>query len=1307
MHSNTLRTRCYRSAVLLAMLAIVSLAAQAQRTINDADRVTLHGNTHPLARAEFDRGSANAATAMNNMVLSLAVRQDAQAQLQQLLADQQNPSSPNFHKWLTPLEFGMRFGPTDQDIADATSWLKSQGFRIEEVANGRMWINFSGDVQKVQRAFQTQIHQFSVDGEMHHANTTDPTIPRALSGLVNGVVSLNDFPKKPNSTGTQLPPDFTAGNGAHFISPADFALIYNVNPLYNGAPAIDGTGQTIAIVGRSDINLADVQFFRSFFGLPSNDPVFINNGPDPGNLGGGEETEADLDVEWTGAVARNATIKLVISQSTLTTDGVDLSAQYIVDNNVAPIMTTSFGLCEAFLGTTGNGFWNNLWAQAAAEGITSFVAAGDSGAAGCDPTSSTLGSLQAVNGLSSTPNNISVGGTLFNEGTGTFWSTTNNPADQSSVLSYIPEVAWNESGATAGGSNLRSTGGGPSSIYPKPAYQAGPGVPADGLRDIPDVALTSGGHDGYLIIQGHTASASGLGVVGGTSAASPSFAGLMALVVQQTGSLQGNANPVFYQLGQNQAAGGAVVYHDITSGNNSVPGVTGFSAGAGYDMTTGWGSVDANALVTSWAASSIPDFGVVASPASQTVNQGSTTTYAVTVTAIAGYSNVVSLSVSGLPAGATPTFTPASVTGSGTSSLAISTASTTPAGSYALTITGTDGVLTHTASVTLVVNPVDFSLSATPAQQSIPIGGTANYTATVSAINGYAGTVSFSVSGLPAGATPAFSPASVTGSGSSSLSITTTVGTTPAGTYALTITGSDGVLTHSASVTLVVNAADFSLTATPITQTVLNGATASYTATVAALNGYAGTVSFSVSGLPAGATPTFTPASVIGSGSSSLSITTTAGTTPNGSFPLTITATDGVLTHSANVTLTVDNFFISAAPASQTIIQGQPTSYSVSLTTAAGYAGTVTFSVAGLPASALGTFSPASLTGSGTSTFNITTSLSTPVGTYPLTISASDGVSTQTASVTLVVNSAADFSLTISPSSQSVIAGQNIGYGVTVNGVNGFTAPVSLSISGLPAGATATFNPSTVSGSGLSSLSIVTAANTPGGSYTLTVTGTSGALVHNATTTLIVLAPDFSLSASPTSQEIIVGQNTSFAITQTALNNYQGTVSFTVSGLPSGATPTFSPASLTASGSTTLSITTSASTPPGTYPLTITGTDALTSHSISVTLVVDAVPTADFIISAPAAITVKRNSSGSETVTVTGISGFTGTVNLTISGVPSLVTATLAPTSVTGSGSSTLTFVVDHRAQQGVYHMTVTGTSGPLVHSTPVTLTVN
>ena len=1303
-HSCLITILCF-----LFVTGIFSSRAQAQRAIDDADRVTLHGNTHPLARAEFDRGSADAAMPMDNMVLLLSVRPDAQAQLQQLLADQQNPQSPQYQKWLTPEEFGLRFGPTDQDIADVSGWLQKFGFRIDQVANGRMWINFSGDVQKVERAFQTNIRQYEVNGEMHHANATDPTIPRALAGLVQGLVSLNDFPKHPQSTVNQLPPDFTQGAGTHFMAPADFATIYDVNPLYSASPAIDGTGQTIAIVGRTDIKLADVQFFRSFFGLPAKNPVFIHTGADPGDLGGNEEAEADLDVEWSGAVAKNATIDFVISKSTATTDGVDLSAQFIVNNNLAKVMSTSFGLCEASLGATGNNFWNTLWQQAAAQGITAFVSSGDSGAAGCDlSTSATATKGIAVSGLSSTPNNVAVGGTEFNEGTGTFWSATNNATTQASVLSYIPEIVWNESGNVAGGSGLFATGGGASTVYPKPAYQAGPGVPADAARDVPDVALSSASHDGYLIIQGHTARRTGLVSAGGTSAASPSFAGLMALVVQKTGAAQGNPNPIFYSMAQNQAAGGKAVYHDTTSGNNSVPGVTGFTAGAGYDQATGLGSVDAANLVNFWNNNAPADFTLSATPASQTAESGTSASYTVTIAPLNGYTGTVSFSVSGLPAGATATFTPASITTSGDSTLAIATtAGTTPSGSYSLTITGTDGILTRTATVTLVVS--DFTISASPSAQSANQGATANYTVTLTPLNGFTSTVSFSISGLPAGATATFTPASLAGSGTSALAISTTT-STPSGSYPLTITGTDGVLTHTTPITLVVNLRDFSLSATPASQAIEGGQSTSYTATIAPLNGYTGTVSFSVSGLPAGATATFTPASVTDSGSSTLAISTTAGTTPAGNYVLTITASDGTLTHTAAVNLSVTDFAISVTPSSQTIVVGGSANYTATITALDGFTGTLSFSVTGLPPFATATFNPATITGSGSSTLTIATTANTPAAVYSLTVTASDGTTSHSVPLSLEVDPIGNFSLSISPASQSVDQGSNIGYGVTVSASGGFTSIVSMNVSGLPAGATATLSPSSVQGSGLVSLSIVTSASTPGGSYTLSVTGTSGPLVRTATATLVVVAPDFSLSATPSSQPVQIGQAVNYAVSLTPANGYSGTVNFSVSGMPAGVTATLSPTSLFTSGTTTLSVSTNSSAVPGTYPLVVTGTDGLRTHSVTVDLEVTNQPTPDFSISAPGAITVKRNSSnppGTEVITITGLNGFTGTVNLSLSGLPPLVTAQFGTSSITGSGSTDLTFTVAHDAQQGIYPLTVTGTSGALVHSIPVTLTVN
>ncbi len=904
------RTRLLLRTLLLMILGgMLSSTALAQRSINEADRVIKHGNVHPLARAEFDRGSADLNLPMENMILSLSPRASAKADLDTLLADLQNPKSPNFHHFLTPQEFGLRFGPSDQDVSDAANWLKSHGFRIEEIANSKLWINFSGNVQQVERAFQTNIRQFEVDGQIHYANATDPSVPRAFSGLVEGVVSMHDFALKHDANLRQLPPDANLVGGGNALAPGDFATIYNLTPLYTAG--IDGTGQTIAIVGRTDIVLSDVQFFRSNFLLPAKDPVFIHNGNDPGDAHGTEEGEADLDVEWSGAVAKNATIDFVISKSTHTSDGADHSAQYIVNNNLAPVMSMSFGLCERDLGATRNTFFNNLWTQAATQGITAMVSTGDSGSAGCDADTALTGTIRAVSGISSTPNNVAVGGTEFNDGAGGFWAAANNP-DSSSALGPIPEIVWNESGTIpVTGKDLFATGGGVSTIYAKPMFQTGPGVPADGFRDVPDVALNSAAHTPYLIIQGHTANVTGLVGASGTSAAAPSFAGIMALVVQKTGTPQGNANNVLYAMAATQFAGGTAVFNDITSGNNSVPGVAGFSAAAGYDQATGWGSVNAANLVNAWNNNS-PDFTLEVSPASQSVIQGGSVSYSAIVSGQNGYVGTVSFTVGGLPTGASFTASPTSISNSGTATISIATSATTPVGTYSLTITGSDGVLSHTVPVTLVVNtsaPADFTLSATPSSQTVTAGVNAGYQVNVGSIAGFNGLVNLSTSVSPVvtdGPVASISPSSITGSGLSALSVTT-VPTTPAGTYTFTITGTSGSLVHTATVTLVVNAqgtGDFTISS-PNTISVKRTQSGSLQVTITAQAGFTSTVNLSVSGLPSLVTGVFSPTSVNTSGTSTLTLTV-SNQQRQGTFPIVITGTSGAINHSVSVNFTVN-----------------------------------------------------------------------------------------------------------------------------------------------------------------------------------------------------------------------------------------------------------------------------------------------------------------------------------------------------------------------------------------------------------------
>jgi Pro-kumamolisin, activation domain/Bacterial Ig-like domain (group 3) len=626
--------------------------------IDESSRIALQGNRHPLATAANDRGEVASDLPMERMLLVLKREPAAESALQELISSQQDKSSPAFHAWLSPEQFADRFGPSKSDLQTLATWLQSHGFRVNRIARGGMSIEFSGTAAQVNEAFQTPIHSFVVDGKNHYANASDPQIPAAFASLVAGVSTLHNFQKQPTvrplgpasriANTSTWQPSFTFNGAAgafHYLSPGDFAKIFNTAALYQ--TGIDGTGQSIAIVGRNNINLSDIQIFRIAFGLPPNDPTIILDGPDPGNfLGSGEETEADLDVEWSGAIAPKATIKFVVSASTNTTDGADLSAQYIVDNNIAPVLSMSFGECEFNLGQAQNAFFNNLWAQAAAEGITAIISSGDNGAAGCDdPNFGPAAHPAAVNGLASTPFNVAVGGTQFSENgnDSKYWAATNGP-DQSSVLGYIPEAVWNESCADAnqcGFINLFASSGGPSTIYPKPAWQAGLGVPQDGRRDLTDST-------GQLI---------NAFVVGGTSASTPTFAAIMALVNQKTNSRQGQANFVLYPLAaaQNATSQSAAncnssgppqstcIFNDITQGNNNVPGLIGFSAQPGYDLATGLGSVNAANLVNGWLNSFAATKTTLAlSPSPVSITHGQSVTASVTVAPV---------SASGTPTG--------------------------------------------------------------------------------------------------------------------------------------------------------------------------------------------------------------------------------------------------------------------------------------------------------------------------------------------------------------------------------------------------------------------------------------------------------------------------------------------------------------------------------------------------------------------------------------------------------------------------------------------------------------------------------
>jgi hypothetical protein len=694
----------------LALFATPAVQAQTRpvpsrvtAAVDDTRTVQLKGNVHPLARPEFDRGAVADSQPMTRMLLTLQRSAEQETALRQLMDAQQTKGSASYHAWLSPAQFGQQFGPSDADVQVVTDWLTRQGFQVAKVAAGRNAIEFNGTVAQVRNAFHTEIHKFSVNGEEHIANVSEPAIPAALAPVVKGVAALNTFPRRAHlhnkgvyrwqrDTG-QIKPLFTYGNPANFaMAPADFAKIYNI-------PAgADGTGQTIAVIGQSNIDANDVIAFRTLFGLSQNFTQANNvivNGPDPGlQLATGDEGESDLDVEWAGAVAPNAKILLVTSSTTQSnptqiTPGIDLSALYAVDNNLASVVSESYGSCEPGLGAAGNQFYNALWEQAAAQGITVVVSTGDSGSAGCDPTANSPNEATnglAVSGIASTPFNVAVGGTDFVASAqpvtppNQYWSATNSPTFASALM-YIPETTWDDSKCAITypqacnivdpqGADLAAASGGPSNCaifsgsncskgYTIPAYQIGVNKQFPAVRAIPDVSLfASNGQNGVAVItcqadvnpNGASCSLSSpfsdFSLVGGTSAATPPFGAIVALISQATGGgRMGNVNYGLYSLAANDAnytsglcnssatAGPAAgcVFNDVTTGNIGVAcllgstsavdggtswchsqasgttlGVTffnnsvAFPAGPEYDAATGLGSVNVANLLTAW-----------------------------------------------------------------------------------------------------------------------------------------------------------------------------------------------------------------------------------------------------------------------------------------------------------------------------------------------------------------------------------------------------------------------------------------------------------------------------------------------------------------------------------------------------------------------------------------------------------------------------------------------------------------------------------------------------------------------------------
>jgi subtilase family serine protease len=598
------------------------------QAIDDRDTISLRGNVHPLLQKATDQGRMDGSTKLEGVSLVFKRTAEQDAAVEKLLTDQQNPNSPSYHKWLTPEQYADRFGLSASDLNKVTAWLQSQGFTVNRTARGRTQVWFSGTVSQVETVFRTEMHRYTVNGEAHFANSVEPSVPSALGDLVLGVHSLSNFRPKPRvrmnrAIAGAIKPNFTFGSSTHFVTPDDWTTIYDVKALYTAG--FDGTGQSLAVAGQSEVNNVDLDAFRTASGLPARTASnFVRQlVPSSGTatVVSGDVGESSIDLEWSHAVAKGAKIIFVYTGNG--TLNVFDAFTYAIDNNLAPVLSMSYGNCEQNLPSAFLSSVVLLTQQASMQGQTIAAASGDFGAADCDSAPG----LPAQGGLGvdipgALPYVTSVGGTAFNgdiSNPATFWNSTNN-ASNGSAKSYIGETTWNDTTLV---NQLSAGGGGASTLFAKPSWQTGTGVPIDGRRDVPDIALAGApNHDGYMLCvtdagTGQLPCSSGFldstgqpNVAGGTSFGAPTFSGIVAILNQKTGSHQGTVNPGLYAM----SAANVGAFHDITTGNNIVPcdpttincptsgtAQYGFSAGPGYDLVTGLGSIDAAVLVNNWS----------------------------------------------------------------------------------------------------------------------------------------------------------------------------------------------------------------------------------------------------------------------------------------------------------------------------------------------------------------------------------------------------------------------------------------------------------------------------------------------------------------------------------------------------------------------------------------------------------------------------------------------------------------------------------------------------------------------------------
>ena len=1292
------RSRLTRTATWLVLpLCLLGIAhAQNDRITGPIDyynTVSLPGHLNPLARAEFDRGTVAPDFLLRGMTLTVrrtAAQRAGSGSVTRRAAESgvRTVSSMVDARAVRRALRGRR-----DDLAALRQWLESEGFRIKAVARGRSFIRFDGTAQQVRTAFATEIHYYLAGGVKHYANAGEPSVPANVAPLVLAIRGLDDFGPHPHYVKyarprTKAGPDYTYG-GSNALAPGDLYTIYDMTASYGWG--WQGSGQTIVLVDASDVTASDIALYRTSFGLPATTVQTVQPDGDPG-LVEGWQTEATLDLEIAGAAAPYAQLLLDADLNVWN------AVEDAIDNFRGQIVSMSFGECELYVGS-GAAVANEAVAQQAnAQGMTLVASAGDSGGAGCDADGSStpvpLSPAAAVEMPASIPEVTGVGGTEFNEGIGSYWGTTNS-ASGGTAKSYIPEVVWNDIGALD--NILWAGGGGVSTLFTKPTWQTGTGVPADGHRDVPDVAFTaSGAHDGYVIAMDGALSTAGSQpyTIGGTSASAPLFAGIVAVLNSGTyDDSSGNINPMLYTI----AAGshGSEAFHDITSGDNRVENVDGsfygYTATVGYDQTTGLGSVDVAQLNAAWTTYTTAPFIRSLSPSTSKPGAGSSLSMAISgarfqsgdtvestagsttttlsstynnsgsitatvpssLLAAAGVAQVQVLNAAGLYSGALPF----DITGASVTSLS-PTSATAGGKNFTLTVNGSDFVsgakimwnstaLTTTfSSSTKLTGAVTQAMIANPGMFSITV---------VDGNQGTSASTSFEVTiGTPtiSSLSPSSSPAGGSGftltvNGSNYISASTVMwGFTPLTTVfsssaKLTATVTGAQLTAAGPVKVTVESEG--PVSSSSTFTVSSPTISSLNPKTIAAGSSSTTLIVAGTNFVAGTTSngTFTAGSVVYIGSTALTIT--AGTATS----ITATVPGSMLGSVASLSVTVQNPNDDATSSAYTLAVVAPTISSLSPKSIAAGSSSTTLTVAGTNfiagTTSDGTFTAGSVAYIGSTALTVTAGTATSItATVPGTMLGS------VASLSVTVKNPNGGAVS-SASILSVVA--PIISSLTPKSIAAGSSSTTLTVAGsnFIAGTTSdgTFTAGSVAYVGGTALTVTAGtatsitATVPGsmlgsaGNLSVTVQNPNGGAT-SAVSTLTVLAPIIS-SLSPKS---IAAGSSSTTLTVTGNNFIAGATS----------NGTFTAGSVAYIGSTALTVTAGTAT---SITATVPGSMLGSVASLSVTVQNPnggATSTASALsVVAPAISSLSPKSiaagSSSTTLTVTGTNFIAGTTS--------------------------------------------------------------